>query len=85
MLIKVGSYVDSQRLSATITDAAIQTYLAVASPRAPCSDVTTNLRVFSLQNVGDIGRLASCQVFCGYHSSFTYNGMRIIYARRCRT
>lgn len=78
----VASYVDTQTTSSTITDSAIRTYLAGRFNAGALTPNTSTLyAVFfppgmTVNGGGDL----SCSVFCGYHSWFTYNGSRIIYA-----
>lgn len=77
-----GSFVDTNSTPSRISDSAIQSYLAskfnagqvafnnhtIYGVYLPSGTVSTN------------GSARSCTSYCGYHSSFTYNGQTALYA-----
>jgi len=82
-LAYVGATVDSQATQSTISDSGIHTYLASFFKAHP--GVTPNANtVFGIYFPHGmkitLQRSASCSAFCGYHSSFSYNGIDVKYA-----
>ncbi len=78
----VSAYVDAQTTTATITDAAIRTYLIGRfNAQALTPSASTLFAVFFPPGMTvNAGGSLSCNVFCGYHSYLTYNGTSIPYA-----
>lgn len=81
-LVYAGSTVDNQPFQSTITDSAIQTWLAGLFNN---NKITPNANTiygtyFPSGTTITLGGSSSCTSFCGYHSNFLYNGMQIKYA-----
>lgn len=79
----LGPYVDSQVTApSSISDSGIQQYLAAlfTAKSVPVSSNTIYGVYFPSGTKVTLGSAASCSSFCGYHSSFTYNGTVITYA-----
>ena len=77
------AFVDSQAVTATITDSQIQSYIAglLSSGKLPVNSNTIYGVFFpSGTSVQLSSSEASCTYFCAYHSGFYYNSHAIIYA-----
>ena len=78
-----GSYVDSKPTPSKISDTQIQSYLTGLFNSGAVAFVPTS-RIYGVYlpqgTTSTQGRYRSCTNYCGYHSSFTYNGQTAIYA-----
>jgi hypothetical protein len=82
-LAYVGSTVDTQATRSTISDTSIQTYLAsfFAAHPGVTPNASTLFGIYFPHGMQvTLQGSASCSSFCGYHSSFTYNGIDVKYA-----
>jgi len=81
-LAYVGSTVDSKATQSSITDAAVQTYLTGFFNAHPgISPANTIFGIYFPHGMKiTLQGSASCSAFCGYHSSYTYNGIDVKYA-----
>ena len=77
-----GSFVDSKPTPSKISDTQIQSYLAGLFNAGSVAFATGRIYGVYLPQgtVSTQGRYRSCTNYCGYHSSFTYNGQTAIYA-----
>jgi hypothetical protein len=77
-----GSFVDNQPTPRRISDSSIQSYLASKFNSGQVAFNThTIYGVYLPQGTkSTLGSSSSCTSYCGYHSSFTYNGQTAIYA-----
>jgi hypothetical protein len=80
-----GPFTDSQAAPASISDSQIQQYLAGLFTNSATTGVVPQSNVlygvyFPHGVTVKLGTAASCSNFCGYHSSFNYNGTIIKYA-----
>jgi hypothetical protein len=81
-LTNFSYFVDSQATAASISDSAIQTYLAGLLNAGKLSTSYTTIYgvYFPAGMKVTMGGQASCTSFCGYHSHFAYGGHNIKYA-----
>ena len=77
-----GSFVDNQPTPRRISDSSIQSYLASKFNAGQVAFSTSRFYGVYLPQgtVSTAGSSRSCTSYCGYHSSFTYNGQTAIYA-----
>jgi hypothetical protein len=77
-----GDFVDNQAAPRRISDAGVQSYLSGLFGAGRISaNASTVYGVYLPQGtVSTLGRYRSCTSYCGYHSSFNYNGTTILYA-----
>jgi hypothetical protein len=77
----LGPFIDTKVATSSISDSDIQQYLAglFAGKVTPQSNAIYGV-YFPHGIKVTLGSSASCSSFCGYHSSFNYNGMIITYA-----
>jgi len=79
----MGTFVDTKATAAKITDSAIQSYIAglLTAGTVGAADTSAIYSVYFPSGMTvSAGSSRSCSSFCGYHSSFTYNGKTIKYA-----
>jgi hypothetical protein len=78
----LGPYVDGQLAPSSISDSNIQQYLAglFTATTVPVQSNAIYGMYFPSGTKVTLGSSASCSSFCGYHSSFNYNGTIITYA-----
>ena len=81
-LAYVGGTVDSQATQSSIADSAIQTYLTGFFNAHPgINPANTIFGIYFPHGMQiTLQGSASCSAFCGYHSSYTYNGIDVKYA-----
>ena len=81
-LTHVADFVDNQPAPRRISDSQVQSYIAGLFTAGRIT-VATN-RIYGVYlpqgTVSTAGSSRSCTSYCGYHSSFTYNGQTILYA-----
>jgi hypothetical protein len=77
-----GSFVDNQPTPRRISDSSIQSYLASKFNAGQIAFSTSRIYGVYLPQgtVSTLGQYRSCTSYCGYHSSFNYNGQTAIYA-----
>lgn len=77
-----GSFVDNQSTPRRISDSQIQSYLATKFSSGQVAFNNHTIYGVYLPNgtKSTLGSSSSCTSYCGYHSSFTYNGQTAIYA-----
>jgi hypothetical protein len=77
-----GSFVDNQPTPRRISDSSIQSYLAskFSSSQVAFNNHTIYGVYLPQGTVSTLGSSRSCTSYCGYHSSFTYNGQTALYA-----
>jgi len=77
-----GSFVDNNPTPRRISDSSIQSYLASKFNSGQVAFSTSRIYGVYLPQgtVSTAGSSRSCTSYCGYHSSFTYNGQTAIYA-----
>jgi len=77
-----GSFVDSNSTPRRISDSSIQSYLAskFSSGQVAFNNHTIYGVYLPQGTVSTLGSSRSCTSYCGYHSSFTYNGQTALYA-----
>ena len=77
-----GSFVDSNSTPRRISDSQIQSYLATkfSSGQVSFNNHTIYGVYLPKGTKSTLGSSSSCTSYCGYHSSFTYNGQTAIYA-----
>jgi hypothetical protein len=78
----VADFVDNKAAPRQISDSSVQSYLAsLFSAGSIAATTNTVYGVYLPQGTtSTLGHYRSCSSFCGYHSSFTYNGQTILYA-----
>jgi len=77
-----ADFVDNQPSTRRISDSGVRSYLSgLFSAGRISANPSTVYGVYLPQGtVSTLGRYRSCSSYCGYHSSYTYNGMTILYA-----
>lgn len=77
-----ADFIDSQGTPSRISDNQIHTYLTglFNAARIPVSTNTIYGVYLPSGTVSTLGSSRSCTSYCGYHSSYTYNGKTILYA-----
>ena len=77
-----ADFVDSKTAPRTISDSAIRTYLTGLFNAHSVTPTTNTIYGVYLPSgtTSTNGSARSCTSYCGYHSSYTYNGMTILYA-----
>ena len=77
-----SDFVDNKSAPRRISDSGIQSYLTGLFNAGSIS--ANNHTVYGVYlpsgTVSTLGSARSCSNYCGYHSSYTYNGMTILYA-----
>jgi hypothetical protein len=78
----IADFVDNQAAPRRISDSGVQSYLAglFGAGSIPVSTSTVYGVYLPQGTTSTLGRYRSCSSYCGYHSSFTYNGKTILYA-----
>src|SRR6478672_6161727 len=81
-LVNSGSFVDSNSTPRRISDSTIQSYLAskFTSGQVAFNNHTIYGVYLPQGTKSTLGSSSSCTSYCGYHSSFTYNGQTALYA-----
>jgi hypothetical protein len=81
-LVHLPDFVDNQPAPRRISDSGVQSYLAglFNAAKVPVSTATIYGVYLPQGTVSTAGSSRSCTSYCGYHSSFTYNGLTILYA-----
>jgi len=81
-LVYLGSTVDNQATVSTISDSGIQAYLTTFFKGHPGINPSNTIFGIYFPHGMQITLQgsASCSAFCGYHSSYTYNGIDVKYA-----
>jgi hypothetical protein len=78
-----GTFVDTKAVQSSITDSSIQSYVSglLSAGKLGAADSNTIYSVYFPSGMSvRMGSSRSCSSFCGYHSSFTWNGQTIKYA-----
>lgn len=81
-LIHIPDFVDNKPAPRRISDSGVQSYLTglFNAASVPVS-INTIYGVYLPQGTtSTLGQYRSCTSYCGYHSSYTYNGLTILYA-----
>jgi len=78
----VADFVDNQSAPRKISDSQLQSYLSglFNAGRIAVSTNTIYGLYLPQGTQSTMGQYASCRNYCGYHSSYTYNGQTILYA-----
>src|SRR5258706_1973516 len=79
----LATLVDTKATQSSITDSSIQSYIAglLTAGRLGTADSNAIYAVYFPSGMSvRLGSSRSCSSFCGYHSSFSYNGQTIKYA-----
>jgi hypothetical protein len=81
-LIHVPDFVDNLAAPRRLSDTQVQSYLAGLFDAGKVAVSTTTIYGVYLPNgtQSTLGQYRGCVNYCGYHSSFTYNGNTILYA-----
>lgn len=81
-LIHVPDFVDNKSAPRRISDSGVQSYLTglFNAAKIPVSTTTIYGVYLPQGTVSTLGSSRSCTSYCGYHSSYTYNGLTILYA-----
>ena len=77
-----ADFVDNQAAPRRISDSGVQSYLTglFNAGRIPVSTSTVYGVYLPQGTTSTMGQYRSCTSYCGYHSSYTYNGRTILYA-----
>jgi hypothetical protein len=77
-----ADFVDNQAAPRRISDSGVQSYLTGLFNAGKVSVSTSTIYGVYLPQgtVSTLGSSRSCTSYCGYHSSYTYNGKTILYA-----
>ncbi len=77
-----ADFVDSQAAPRRISDSGVQSYLTglFNAGRVSANNHTVYGVYLPQGTVSTLGSARSCSNYCGYHSSYTYNGQTILYA-----
>jgi len=81
-LTHAPDFVDNQAAPKRISDAGVRSYLTgLFSAGRISANAFTVYGVYLPQGTtSTLGQYGSCRSYCGYHSSYTYNGTTILYA-----
>jgi len=81
-LSHVADYVDNQAAPRRISDSGVQSYLTGLFNAGRITATTNTIYGVYLPQgtTSTLGSSRSCTSYCGYHSSYTYNGKTILYA-----
>jgi len=81
-LTHTADFVDNLAAPRRISDSQIQSYLTglFNAARIPVSTSTVYGVYLPNGTTSTLGSSRSCSSYCGYHSSYTYNGQTILYA-----
>jgi len=77
-----GDFVDNKAAPRRISDSGVQSYLSgLFGAGSITANTSTVYGVYLPQGtISTLGHARSCSNYCGYHSSYTYNGQTILYA-----
>ena len=81
-LTHAPDFVDNQAAPRRISDSGVQSYLTglFNAGRISANSFTVYGVYLPQGTTSTLGQSASCRSYCGYHSSYTYNGKTILYA-----
>jgi len=81
-LTHVTDFVDNQPAPRRISDSGVQSYLTGLFNAGKTTAMTNTVYGVYLPQgtVSTLSQYRSCTSYCGYHSSYTYNGKTILYA-----